>query len=82
MMKTRGVWCLEPLPDNCTPVGSRWVFTTKKNDRGQIVHYKARLVAQGFKQVKGETYEETFSPVVNFSIIRFFFAALVSCLKR
>lgn len=76
-MKERGVWFLKQLPNNVTPVGCRWVFTLKFDEGGNIARYKARLVAQGYKQVKGESYEETFSPVVNFSLVRFFFSLLV-----
>lgn len=75
-MEERKVWCLEPLPNNTTPVGCRWVFTIKRNEQGDIIRYKARLVAQGFKQIKGESYEETFNPVINFSLVRFFFTLL------
>ena len=78
VMLERGVWHLTQLPCNSRPLGCRWVFTIKKDDQGNIVRYKARLVAQGFKQIKGESYEETFSPVVNFGVIRFFFTLLVS----
>jgi hypothetical protein len=77
IMHERKVWTLTYLPDNVKPVGCRWVYTMKRDDLGNIVRYKARLVAQGFKQIKGDTYEETFSPVVNFSLIRFFFSLLV-----
>lgn len=81
VIKSRNVWHLENLPLNVTPIGCRWVYTIKRDDQGKIVRYKARLVAQGYKQIKGESYEETFSPVVNFSVIRFFFALLVSLNK-
>ena len=47
----------------------------------KLLSFKARLVTQGYIQVKGETYDETFLPIVNFSIIRFFFALLVVCCK-
>lgn len=81
VMYKRKVWELTPLPADVEPLGCRWVYTIKRDDKGRIARYKARLVAQGYKQVKGVSYDETFSPVVNFSLIRFFFAALVSCYK-
>lgn len=77
MMKMRNVWHLETLPENCVPVGCRWVYAVKRDDKGRIAKYKARLVAQGFKQIKGDSYDETFSPVVNFGIIRVFFSLLL-----
>ena len=80
-MRQHKVWHLVSPPTNKTPLGSRWVYTLKRDEHGTIARFKARLVAQGYTQVKGETYDETFSPVVNFSIIRFFFALLVVCCK-
>lgn len=77
-MRERKVWDLIPKPDNIKILGSRWVFNIKRNEFGQIERYKARLVALGNSQKKGETYDEVFSPVINFGIIRFFFALLVS----
>lgn len=78
MMHKRDVWHLSGLAKNVNPVGCRWVFTIKKDESGKVARFKARLVAQGFKQIRGESYDETFSPVVNFSVIRFFFSLLVS----
>lgn len=77
-MHDRKVWELTKLPENAKPLGCRWVYTLKRNDKGEIARYKARLVAQGYNQVKGDSYDDTYSPVINFSIIRFFFALLVS----
>lgn len=45
------------------PIGSKWVFKTKRNTDGSVTEYKARLVAQGFTQ-KAWEYGETFAPVV------------------
>lgn len=80
VMEERKVWNLIRPTENLNPLGCRWVYTIKRDQNGNIARYKARLVAQGYKQIKGETYDETFSPVVNFSVIRFFFSLFVSCL--
>ena len=42
----------------------------KKNPDGTIARYKCRLVAQGFYQVFGEDYFQTYSPVAKFTSIR------------
>ena len=80
-IKDRHVWDLVEKPQNIKILGSRWVFNLKKNANGEVERYKVRLVAQGFHQIKGLNYEEVFNPVVNFSVIRLFFALLVGFLK-
>ena len=80
-MKDRHVWDLTEKPQNSKILGSRWVFTIKQDENGNIKRFKSRLVAQGYNQKRGETFDEVYSPVVNFGIIRFFFAILV-CLKK
>ena len=44
---------------------------TKRNERNEIVRYKARLVAQGFSQRLGVDYEETYSPVMDAITFRY-----------
>ena len=80
-MQERGVWHLVPPPNGKTIISNHWVFILKRDETGKIASFKACLIAQGFQQVKGESYNETFSPVVNFSVVRFFFSLLVSNLK-
>ena len=63
-LKQNDVWELVALPEGRKPVGSKWVFKTKLNADGKIERYKARLVAQGFSQIFGSDYDETFCPVV------------------
>lgn len=41
---------------------------------GLIDHFKARLVAQGFNQVPGEDFLETFSPTIRAESLRFLLA--------
>ena len=33
-------------PEGVKPVGYKWVFVRKRNEKGEIARYKARLVAQ------------------------------------
>ncbi|OWB85592.1 catalytic activity protein [[Candida] boidinii] len=65
-------WTLVNLPPNGRAIGCHWVFTIKMSQ--DPVVYKARLVAQGFRQVKGLDHFETFSPVVSYDSIRFLLA--------
>jgi Reverse transcriptase (RNA-dependent DNA polymerase) len=42
------------------------------------VRYKARLVAQGFTQISGVDYEETYSPVVDVITLRFLISLTIT----
>ena len=57
------------IPGNVKPVGYKWVFVRKQNEKNEVVRYKARLVAQGFSQRPGIDYDETYSPVMDNMII-------------
>ncbi|GFT11548.1 retrovirus-related Pol polyprotein from transposon TNT 1-94 [Trichonephila clavipes] len=50
-------------------------------DKEINVKYKARLVARGNTQLRGESFDEVFSPVINFTIVRLFFTICV-CLWK
>ena len=51
-------------------VGSRWVFAIKFHADGSVARFKARLVAQGFSQISGRDYFETYSPVARYDSLR------------
>lgn len=72
-------WSLVPMPkENVNVVGSKWIFTKKIDQDGNVSRYKARLVAQGFTQEYGIDYCNTFSPVVRFTSIRTILAIAAS----
>lgn len=48
----------------------KWCFKRKKNELGQVVRHKARVVAKGFTQVQGRDFKETFAPVPNITCMR------------
>lgn len=59
------------LPQGKSIVGYRWVFAKKRNDKGVVVRFKARLVAQGYTQVFGIDCNLTYSPVMDGTTFRF-----------
>ena len=62
-MKAAGTWKLEEAPPGANIIGSKWVFKVKKDAAGNVAQYKARLVAQGFSQIGGVNYNDTYAPV-------------------
>ncbi|GFT64303.1 retrovirus-related Pol polyprotein from transposon RE1 [Trichonephila clavipes] len=81
VMMERKVWDLVDHPDNIKVLENRWVYTIKYDENNKIVRYKARLVARGNTQLRGESFDEVFSPVINFTIVRLFFTICV-CLWK
>jgi len=58
-------------------VVSVFFFALKRDQKGNIQRFKARLVAQGFKQKYGVDYFETSSPVMQRKTIRLLVALAV-----
>ena len=69
------VWTLVEKPDdNHNIIGTKWVFRNKQDEDGQVVCNKACLVAQGYTQVEGMDYGETYAPVARLESIRILLA--------
>ncbi|GJX38375.1 putative ribonuclease H-like domain-containing protein [Tanacetum coccineum] len=62
------------LPNGKRPIGTKWVFRNKKDEKGIVIKNKARLVAQGYTQEEGIDYNEVFAPVARIDAIRIFLA--------
>ncbi|GFV60559.1 retrovirus-related Pol polyprotein from transposon RE1 [Trichonephila clavipes] len=60
VMMERKVWDLVDHPDNIKILENRWVYTIKYDENNKIVRYKARLVARGNTQLRGESFDEVF----------------------
>ena len=73
-MEINDVWYSTVLPAGRKLVTTKWVFRPKHDIQGNITKYKARLVAQGFEQIYGKDFDETYSPVTRFSSLRLLFA--------
>jgi Reverse transcriptase (RNA-dependent DNA polymerase) len=69
-----GAWELDNLPPGKNLVTCKWVFKAKHDANGNIVRFKARLVARGFSQAYGVDYFETYAPVAKLTTYRTIFA--------
>ena len=58
-METHDVKKLVDLPAGANVIGTRWVLSKKFDADGNLLKYKARLVAQGFTQRKGVDFGTT-----------------------
>lgn len=68
--KENDTWTLERLPAGKKLIGAKWVFKLKKNEAGEVIKYKARVVAQGYSQKYGVDYTEVFAPVTRLTTLR------------
>jgi hypothetical protein len=67
-------WCLENLSVGRRAIGLKRVFKVKRDERGNIVKHKARLVVKGYAQRHGIDYDEVFVPVARLDSVRLLIA--------
>jgi hypothetical protein len=60
---------LVPAPPNHSIIGTKLDFRNKQSEDGVVVKNKDRLVAQGFSQIEGGEFDETFAPFARFEAI-------------
>ena len=68
------VWELVERPKDHNVIGTKWVFRNKQDQDGIVVRNKARLVAQGYTQVEGLDFGETYVSVARLEAIRILLA--------
>ena len=62
-MQDNDVWDIFPLPEDVKLIGCKWIFKTKRDSKGDVEGYKARLFAKGFTQKEDIDFKDTFSPI-------------------
>jgi hypothetical protein len=72
------VWTLLEPPRDVNAIGIKWGFKNKQGEYGEIVRNKARLIDQGFSQVEGLDFGETFALVAHLRVIRILLAFAAS----
>ena len=55
-------------------IGTKWVFRNKQDQDGIVVRNKVRLVAQGYTQVEGLDFGETYALATRLEAIRILLA--------
>ncbi|CAL8083514.1 unnamed protein product [Prunus armeniaca] len=68
------VWYLVPRPVNTNVIGTKWIFKNKTDEQGNVVRNKDRLVAQGYSQMEGIDFDETFAPIARLESVRLLLA--------
>ena len=68
------VWTLVPRSEGEHIIGTKWIFRNKTDEEGNVIRNKARLVAQGYSQMEGIDYDETFTPITRMESIKILLA--------
>jgi hypothetical protein len=71
------VWTLVSRPSDQNVIYTKWIFKNKSEEHGTVIRNKARLVAQGYTQIEGIDFDETFTPVARLESIRILLS--ISC---
>ena len=71
-LEKMGTWEYVPRPQGANIIGMKFVYKIKQKADGSINRYKARLVAQGFKQVEGVDFKDNdrYTPVTRMTAAR------------
>ena len=68
------MWELVPRPRGVNVIETKWIFKNKSDEHGTMIENKSKLIAQGYTQVEGIDFDETFAPVTRLKSIRILLA--------
>jgi len=77
-LSSSDTWKIVDLPAGRKAIGCRWVYDIKTDIEGNIIRFKARLVAQGYKQKYMIDFDETYSPVIDYVTLRALLSIAIS----
>jgi hypothetical protein len=72
------VWTLVDPPRDVNVIETKWIFKNKQGEEDEVVRNKTHLVAQGYSQIEGLDFGETFAPVAHLEAIRILLAFAAS----
>lgn len=61
-------------------IGTKWIYKNKYDENGNVTKNKARLVSQGYTQIEGVDFDETFALVARLEPIRELLG--ISCMMK
>lgn len=70
MMTKKGVFTLVERPAGRKVISLKWIYGLKYRADGKIDRRKARLVAQGFNQIPGVEFDQTYASVARLESMR------------
>jgi hypothetical protein len=73
-LKRNQVWELVERPRDHNVIGIKWVFRNKQDQDGIVIRNKARLVVQGYSQMEGIDFGETYAPIARLEVIKILLA--------
>ena len=69
-LRAHGTYELVEKPPGAHIIGSMLVFRRKRDAEGKVTQHKVRVVAQGFAQLPGLEFDQTFAPVAKPSSLK------------
>lgn len=73
-VEKNGTWQLTNPPPGQKVIGVKWVYKIKRDADGNVVKYKARIVAKGYVQEHGSDFDGVYAPVTRLETVRLLLA--------